>query len=495
MPFIFNNRAVTHLIKSVTASETELRINQAEFEQFNRYGADPDDFMFCVLRGPTDREIVKIIPDEANYAPDPYLVCERGQGGTVAQDWPAGTLLFLSTTADHYESLFQPDGTRQIDFNPNGVISPNYRGEKILQYAGCQIRWWQSFDAVNPYWHLIAGLPCGDEEFVDPGWGFSPVWIKLALGEFFFRDETADAFFYNSCIPFNANIVLATSGYNPWAISSYSFDPAPGAGDLTFVDNAGTPLPSGGQDVAHNGTHALVTIQNQGVAAFAISPLGAITYTDNEVSNLNDPYGVVWTGSYFVVADDLNGVRSYSVNGSGIISFVNSASCLGHPRRIHWDGNYIYVAARDNGSAYAGLYVYAIDGAGALTQVDFDNYFDPFFGPDFIDVYSDGSRVYVLAETQSLGIYDVDGAGQLTYRVSWSPFEEVWRLWKQGDFIIIGTRYGGMYSIEDQGGGTPPVQKDSTTGTIWPGKMRGNDTFLFVPQRGAFEGFQSWEVV
>jgi hypothetical protein len=179
MPFIFNNRAVSHLIKAVDSGDTELRITQADFEQFNRYGAGSDDFMFCVLRGPTDREIVKIIPSQVNYAPDPYLVCERGQGGTPAEAWPAGTLIFLCTVADHYSELIQPDAIRQIEFNPNGVLSPNYAGEKVFQYAGCAVRWWQSFNATDPYWHLIAGEPCPpDEEFVNPTGTFvSKVWF------------------------------------------------------------------------------------------------------------------------------------------------------------------------------------------------------------------------------------------------------------------------------------------------------------------------------
>jgi hypothetical protein len=180
MPFIFNNRAVSHLVKGITSGETELRINQADFEQFNRYGAGGDAFMFCVLRGPTGREIVKIIPDESNYPPDPYLVCERGQGGTVAEAWPAGTLLYLCTTADHYSELIQPDAIRQVEFNPNGVLTPAYVGEKIMQYTGCAVRWWQGFTDTDPYWHLIAGEPCAGENFENPTGSFvSNVWMPV----------------------------------------------------------------------------------------------------------------------------------------------------------------------------------------------------------------------------------------------------------------------------------------------------------------------------
>jgi len=178
MPFIFNNRAVSHLEKAITDTETELRIPLADFEQFNRFGSGADAFMFCILRGPIEREIVKIIPDESNYPPDQYLVCERGQGGTVAQDWPAGTLLYLSTTADHYSSIIQRGNERTVGFNPNGVISPDYAGEKIMQDLGCAVRWWQAITPVDPYWHLIAGEPCAGELFENPtGFFISDVWI------------------------------------------------------------------------------------------------------------------------------------------------------------------------------------------------------------------------------------------------------------------------------------------------------------------------------
>jgi hypothetical protein len=177
MSFLFNNRGVSHLSLPVTDSDTELRIPWEDFNSFMRSNARAVDRMMAILRGPIEREIVEIdLNNSFSGTTDKYLKVTRGQGGTISEDWPAGTLLFLSTHADHYEACFQPDSTRQIDYNPNGVLAPDYQGEKILQYSGCAVRWWQSFDAINPYWHLIAGEPCVGEEFIDPGWGFK-VWI------------------------------------------------------------------------------------------------------------------------------------------------------------------------------------------------------------------------------------------------------------------------------------------------------------------------------
>jgi hypothetical protein len=176
MSFLFNNRAISHLSFPITDEDSEIRIPWQDFNSFMRSNARSGDSMIAILRGPIEREIVGIdLVNSFSGTTDKYLKVARGQGGTSSMAWPAGTLLFISTHADHYESLFQPEGTRQIDYNPNGVLSPLYAGEKIFQYGGCEIRWWMSFDAVNPYWHLIAGLPCEGEIYADPGWGF-PVW-------------------------------------------------------------------------------------------------------------------------------------------------------------------------------------------------------------------------------------------------------------------------------------------------------------------------------
>ena len=180
MSILFNNRGVSHLSAPIGSGDTEIRIPWPDFSQFTRPGAQAGDTMMGILRGPIEREIVAIdLVNNFDGTTDKYLKVVRGQGGTSAEDWPAGTLLFLSTHADHYSVCYQPDGTRQIDFNPNGVISPAYRGEKVLQYAGCAVRWWMSFDDTNPYWQLITGEPCIDEVYQDPGWGFK-VWFSAA---------------------------------------------------------------------------------------------------------------------------------------------------------------------------------------------------------------------------------------------------------------------------------------------------------------------------
>lgn len=183
MTYKFNKPGISHLSFPITDSDTELRIPWPDFNNFMRSNAIAGDTMFAVLRDPEWREIIAIDLINSFSGPtDKYLKVNRGQGGSSARDWPAGTLIFLSTHADHYNSLVQPDGTRQIDYNPNGVLSPNYAGEKILQYAGCKVRWWQSVNGIDPYWHLIAGEPCDNEAFQNPTGSFvCSVWLLTEI--------------------------------------------------------------------------------------------------------------------------------------------------------------------------------------------------------------------------------------------------------------------------------------------------------------------------
>jgi photosystem II stability/assembly factor-like uncharacterized protein len=48
-----------------------------------------------------------------------------------------------------------------------------YAGEKVYQNApaGC-VRWWKSFNGVDPYWDIITGAPCGLEGYEDIGWDY-----------------------------------------------------------------------------------------------------------------------------------------------------------------------------------------------------------------------------------------------------------------------------------------------------------------------------------
>ena len=161
------HKAIAHLLVAIAIGDTAIKVDAQAFEQFIRL---PGDEVYAILRGPIDREIVKI---DIAGSTSPYLQVERGQGGTTAKAWPLGTLLFGSTHEDHYNSLIQAGVSRFIDYNPNEILSPLYAGEKIYQTdpAGCE-RWWKSFNGVDPYWDIITGAACAEENYRDIGWTY-----------------------------------------------------------------------------------------------------------------------------------------------------------------------------------------------------------------------------------------------------------------------------------------------------------------------------------
>jgi hypothetical protein len=182
------------------------------------------------------------------------------------------------------------------------------------------------------------------------------------------------------------------------------------------------------------------------------------------------------------------------VDGAGTLTQIDEIPVQG-PWKIHWDGNFLYVASIEwPAGNSAGLYVFSIDGAGTLTQVDYHN-IGGVFGPDYLDCYSDGTFVYAISGN-NLHIYEVDGAGNLTYKIGHIVGEATWSVWKFGDFIVVGTQYGGMYSY-DYDGVTTITEKDEEDNPplAWPGKIRDNGSFLLVPSRSAFHGFKTYELV
>ena len=163
-----SHKAVAHLATAITDDATLIAVHPTEYEPI--LSAAPGDHIYLLIRGLAARELVKVTIDWAAWGG--YLMIERAQGGTTAQAWPVGTMLFATTHADHFNSIIQAGG-RTIDYNPNEVLTPEYAGEKVYQSgpAGCE-RWWKSFNGTDYYWDLITGSPCSTETYQDVGFTY-----------------------------------------------------------------------------------------------------------------------------------------------------------------------------------------------------------------------------------------------------------------------------------------------------------------------------------
>ncbi len=170
MSISITHKGLGHLVEAVNSSNHYLRLTPGDAQAFTAVNGD---YIYAMLRGVLQREIVRIDVAASQLA-NGLLTVARGQGGTTAQAWPAGTLVLASTNADHYNSLLQLGVYRTIDYNPNEVLTPAYRGEKVYQNgpAGCE-RWWKAYNGTDPYWDIITGMPCSGEIYQDIGWDYS----------------------------------------------------------------------------------------------------------------------------------------------------------------------------------------------------------------------------------------------------------------------------------------------------------------------------------
>lgn len=216
MTISFSHKAIGHLVEPATDSDVWMKVSPQVFESFVRPGGN----VYALIRGAINREVVKI---DVSASINEMLKVARGQGGTTANAWPAGALLFNSTNEDHYNAIIQLGENRTIDYNPNEILAPLYAGEKIYQNApaGCE-RWWKAFNGVNPYWDIITGEPCGEENYKDIGWTYDLLipadpWQKaFDLND---EPESPDRVYSSVYDPTNHDLYVGTQPAQIWKSS------------------------------------------------------------------------------------------------------------------------------------------------------------------------------------------------------------------------------------------------------------------------------------
>ena len=169
----YSNIAKSSLLEAIDSDDTQVIIQAGGYEGFLRIDAD---YTYARLANAFQNELVKI--DLSNSGPHIKLVAgavtysgglsvARGQGGTQAVSWPRGSLIYIEVTADYLNEIIQRGLFRTIDYNPNGVLSPAYKGEKV--YQSNDPRWWKSYNDTDPYWAMICGVAAEGETWSDPG--------------------------------------------------------------------------------------------------------------------------------------------------------------------------------------------------------------------------------------------------------------------------------------------------------------------------------------
>ena len=157
----FNDIAYGRIKASLGSTDTSFELLKGYVYPFLP-GWASDKELLSTFRGPDGSlEIIKIIDIFGHR-----LTVERGQDGTVARNWPAGSLLTQRAAGETLGKIIQKGEFRSVTYNPNGVLSGAYPGEKIYESGAqsCQVRWWLNNGGTK--WRLLAGVKC-DWEYYD----------------------------------------------------------------------------------------------------------------------------------------------------------------------------------------------------------------------------------------------------------------------------------------------------------------------------------------
>lgn len=173
---VYANKLYAHLAAAATNSQTTLTFYPEEIASLLSSWNAGSWLFLCLMSPDGTVEIVKMTGLSGHT-----LTVERGQGGTTARAWPAGTLVASRVVAEYLERFHQRGDFRSGAYNPNGTLEGQYTGEKFYQTgpAAGQKRWW--INTIGTKWRLLTGLPYGWEVRDENGyWVYMPIWTEYS---------------------------------------------------------------------------------------------------------------------------------------------------------------------------------------------------------------------------------------------------------------------------------------------------------------------------
>ena len=172
---VYANKLYAHLAASATSSQVTLTIYPEEITNLLA-SWEAGSWLYLCLMAPTGTvEIVKMTGLSGNT-----LTVARGQGGTTARAWAAGTLVASRSVAEYLTRFLQKGIYRSGAYNPNDTLTGEFTGEKFYQTgpAEGQKRWW--ICTTGTKWRLLTGAAYTYEVQDDDGyWRFMPIWTEI----------------------------------------------------------------------------------------------------------------------------------------------------------------------------------------------------------------------------------------------------------------------------------------------------------------------------
>jgi len=266
----------------------------------------------------------------------------------------------------------------------------------------------------------------------------------MAAGDLTFIDQDDQGGSYRTVFATDDFVYVANYNGN-LGIMTYSVD---ASGGLTFRDNDDS-VDQSTEGVWHDGTWAYAAYSTAGLATYTVDVTGGLTWVDTD-NQIGWYFGIWGDGNYIYVGGGDQGLRSYSVTVSGILTQVDTHYNGGNYRGVWVDtvSGFIFACAMNEG-----LKSYSVDGLGNLSFIDEDNT----IGTQYQNVWGDGTFVYAVDLSGGIATYSVDVLGNLTYidvDDQGGRYEEVWG---SGDWIFVANSIGNSdciltYSVNPTGG-------------------------------------------
>ncbi len=198
-------------------------------------------------------------------------------------------------------------------------------------------------------------------------------------------------------------------------------------------------------------------------------------------------YNVWGDGTYLYLAGGSGGLKSYSVDGSGNLTLIDTVTS-GDEALDVWggqSGTYLYLA--DGGS---GLKSYSVDGSGNFTWRDT---LTSGLSPDANGVWGTSSSAYLANGANGLEYYSIDISGDLTNEGSVFTGNHADGVWGDGTYLYLADGSGGLksYSVDGPTGAFTLLDSDDPEG--WAQGVWGDGTYLYLANGDS--GLHVYEVV
>ena len=156
----WNDLAYGRIKGGITSVATSIELYPGDIQLFLPHWSSGKNLYLPITDNQNNIEIVKVTDIKVKTN---KLTVSRGQDGTNAREWYDGAIINHRINAALLTAMIQKEAYREVAYNPNGILSPAYRGEKVFQTdaADCKKRWWKSISGV--VWQMITGDQCPPE--------------------------------------------------------------------------------------------------------------------------------------------------------------------------------------------------------------------------------------------------------------------------------------------------------------------------------------------